>query len=43
MLAMEDNISVVTTGVRIAWFGFVAEEVVATVVIIAVGEEWVEG
>ena len=43
MLAMEDNISVVTTGVRIAWFGFVAVEVGAAVVIIKVGEERVEG
>ena len=43
MFAIEDSISVVTTGVRIAWFVFVAEEVVATVVIIVVGEEWVDG
>jgi hypothetical protein len=43
MLAMEDNTSVVTTGIQIAWFGFVAVEVGAAVVIIKVGEERVEG
>ena len=39
ILAMEDNTSVVTTGIRIAWFGLVAVEDGAAVVIIRVGEE----